>query len=241
MIVPIWGPPQSGKTTLMIDLAHALSACGKSVLLISPEPFSELSARLAVQIRPERSIEAVRGMRTNILSIVQGFTELIFILAAPYNADAFGDNISSADAKEALRQSEEAFDFTLVDCPSDCKDAFSAWSLNLSEKVILLSGSSVASIAWRSAYRRVLDTIAEKKTEVVVETLPLFSYPAFLRQFRIELEISIPHLPNAQESLMTKRTLYRSGGKQGAKYTEALDRLAELLIRREPDEQHIPT
>ena len=33
----VWGPPQSGKTTMAIDLAFALSRGGQSVLLISPE------------------------------------------------------------------------------------------------------------------------------------------------------------------------------------------------------------
>ena len=58
-IYAVWGPPHSGKTTLAIDMSFSFSQRGQSVLLISTELFSELSANLNVQIKKEKSLAAV--------------------------------------------------------------------------------------------------------------------------------------------------------------------------------------
>ena len=58
-ITAVWGPPNSGKTTLAIDLAYALTRYGRSVCLLSPEPYGELGARLGLNIPQERSLLGV--------------------------------------------------------------------------------------------------------------------------------------------------------------------------------------
>jgi CO dehydrogenase nickel-insertion accessory protein CooC1 len=50
MLIPIWGAGSTGKTTLALALSKTLIADGKTVLLISPEPYSELSAIWGVKI-----------------------------------------------------------------------------------------------------------------------------------------------------------------------------------------------
>jgi MinD-like ATPase involved in chromosome partitioning or flagellar assembly len=49
-ICAIWGAPRSGKTTLSVNLAYAVSRGEQSVCLISPASYSELSALLCVTI-----------------------------------------------------------------------------------------------------------------------------------------------------------------------------------------------
>ena len=66
----VWGPPQSGKTTMAIDLAFALSRGGQSVLLISPELYSELAARLNIRIEPEKSLVAAYKNKESLKQIV---------------------------------------------------------------------------------------------------------------------------------------------------------------------------
>lgn len=66
----VWGPPQSGKTTKAIDLAFALSRGGQSVLLISPELYSELAARLNIRIEPEKSLVAAYKNKESLKQIV---------------------------------------------------------------------------------------------------------------------------------------------------------------------------
>ena len=61
-IYAIWGAPQSGKTTLAVNLAYAISKGDKTVCLISPESYSELSAILGIKIPEEHSLRAaLRG------------------------------------------------------------------------------------------------------------------------------------------------------------------------------------
>lgn len=55
-ICAIWGAPQSGKTTLALNLAYGISRGDKTVCLISPVEYSELSALLGVKIPVEQSL-----------------------------------------------------------------------------------------------------------------------------------------------------------------------------------------
>ena len=71
MLIPIWGASSTGKTTLALALSKALIAEGKTVLLISPEPYSELSAIWGVKVPIEQSLQT--AIRTGNLkqSVVQ--------------------------------------------------------------------------------------------------------------------------------------------------------------------------
>ena len=67
----VWGPPHSGKTTLAIDLAYALSQKGQSVCLISPELYSELSARIKINVVRYKAQAHIHvwGRRASFLSL----------------------------------------------------------------------------------------------------------------------------------------------------------------------------
>lgn len=67
MLIPIWGASGVGKTTLALALSKALIAEGKTVLLISPEPYSELSAIGGVEIPTEQSLQT--AIRTGNLML----------------------------------------------------------------------------------------------------------------------------------------------------------------------------
>ena len=100
----VWGPPQSGKTTMAIDLAFALSRGGQSVLLISPELYSELAARLNIRIEPEKSLVAAYKNKESLKQIVHTVDDLLYALAVPFDNDAFGEDVSEEVARAVIEQ-----------------------------------------------------------------------------------------------------------------------------------------
>ena len=90
-LIAVWGPPQSGKTTLSIDLAYALSQQGKSVCLISPEPYSELTARMGIRIIHNKSLDQAYSAIGNLQQTVLEVDDLLYVLAVPWDHDAYGE------------------------------------------------------------------------------------------------------------------------------------------------------
>ena len=212
MIVPIWGPPRSGKTTLAIELAYAISAKGKSVLLISPEQYSELSARLNIKIETAKSLCAVKEAKQSIKQLVHPLSELLFVLAVPYDFDAFTELLKSIEARRLLTEANTVFDVVIVDCLSHCENAIAAWAKHLAEKVVMLSGDSTASALWRSAYKRGIAALSHKLLEVCVEVTKDFDYRSLYALYVTSPAVTIPHT-----------------GKDKKRYTESLDKLCEKL------------
>ena len=94
-IVAVWGPPNSGKTTLAIDLAYAATRYGRSVCLISPEPYGELGARMGLNIPPDRSLLGVSKGEASLEQTALRVSDLLLILGAGSNEDAFGEDLGA--------------------------------------------------------------------------------------------------------------------------------------------------
>lgn len=101
----VWGPPQSGKTTMAIDLAFALSIGGQSVLLISPELYSELAARLNIRIEPEKSLVAAYKNKESLKQIVHTVDDLLYALAVAEHSNSLeADELCSTFGQTLLTQ-----------------------------------------------------------------------------------------------------------------------------------------
>ena len=228
-ILSVWGPPNSGKTTLAIDLAFALIRRGKSVCLISPEPYCELGARLGLQVRGASSLASAQKSAAPLERVSVRVNDLLFVLAVSADADAFAEDAGSENAKHLLKRAEGTFDVVLTDCPAGTDNLFSACSLLLSEAVLILSGSRSASGLWFSAYRRIIDTLSPKIIPVCLEARPSFDYAGLLKLINMTPALWIPYYPEAEETQAAKQTLYESGGRAGRAYSEALQGLCGIL------------
>ena len=229
-IVAVWGPPNSGKTTLAIDLAHALARYGRSVCLISPEPYGELGARLGLNIPPERSLLRVSKGEGALEQSALSVRELLFLLSAGSGEDSFGDSVSVEAAKRLLDRAEVSFDLVLTDCPAAMDDPVSAWTMNRAEHVVLLSGCRSASGSWFSSCSRALAAISGKVVPVCLEASPAYDYPGLLKLEGMTPAVWVPHYPSAEETQGEKLTLYGSGGRTGRAYTESIDALCGILL-----------
>lgn len=223
----VWGPPQSGKTTLAIDLAYALSQGGLSVCLISPELYGELSAKLSLKISRDTSLAAHKSKPLE--QLVRSVGELFYVLAMPYDHDAFSEDISNPEAKQLLRQARELFDTVIVDCPSHTGSAIAAWALNTADRVLMMSGSHSTAVLWNNAYHRAVDAVENKTFHVCAQLQDTFDYSTLLTMLDVTPEVWLPHVPDAAMTQMQARTLYGQKGKQGKGYTQAIDQLCDLL------------
>ncbi|MBR2895343.1 MAG: AAA family ATPase [Oscillospiraceae bacterium] len=236
-IYAVWGPPQSGKTTLAIDLAFALSAHNQSVLLISTEQYSELSARLNTQIQHENSLAAAYKAKDTLQQIVHKVDDLLFVLAQPAQADVFGEDLTEETAQWVIRQAEMLFDVVLIDCTSHTGSVLSAWGLSSAEKVFMMCGASSTALMWNTAYRRAVDVVEGKTVHIAAEVTESFDYRTLYTVQDIEPDYWLPYFPNADTVQLLKRTLYRSNGKAGKAYTKAIHALCEMLTGKEEDEE----
>jgi MinD-like ATPase involved in chromosome partitioning or flagellar assembly len=212
-ITAVWGPPQSGKTTLAIDLAHAFSQRGKSVCLISPEPYSELTARMSIRIPRAKSLAQAYGTPGNLKQVVFEASDLLYVLAASWDADAFDAEPSNAGVKELLRQAEETFDCVVVDCPSGNGSALAARALNMAAKAILLSGGSGVSAMWYGAYRRSIEALSDRTICVCNQVSGSYDYLGLCKLIHQNPEVFVPYYPDIASIQMMKRMLYGSTSK----------------------------
>lgn len=228
-IIAIWGAPHSGKTTLAIDLAHALSQHGRSACLISPEPYSELSGRMNMKIPKSKSLAAALEAPGSLKQTVQEAAELLYVLAAAWDTDAFADEPSLAAIRELLKQAEAVFDTVLVDCPSGNGNAFAAQALRTAASVILLSGSDTSAAMWYSAYRRPIAVLDAKTFFVCNQTVSSYDYLAYCKAIRMIPALFLPHFPDISSIQTAKRTVYGSSSKAGRAYTEGLNEILKKL------------
>ncbi|SBW01041.1 hypothetical protein KL86CLO1_11423 [uncultured Eubacteriales bacterium] len=227
-ICAIWGAPQTGKTTLAVNLAYAVSRGDQSVCLISPVAYSELSAILGVKIPEENSLSAaLRG--APLQRTVFKVDELFYVLAAPSAASAPDCDYSGEQVKTLLELARMTFDVVLVDCLSETNDLFSAWALNRADKVLLCAGGHVSGVLWHRANKKALQAAQDKTLYVGSEIIPGLDYAAMYELLKCTPEIKIPYIREAPLFQNERRFLFGLSGKKGRAYAGAINKLCEVI------------
>lgn len=228
-ICAIWGAPRAGKTTLAVNLAYGISRGDKTVCLISPVDYSELSALLYVKIPEERSLRAALQGRTGIRQTVFKIDDLFYVLAMPVTANAFDNDCSSEQVKRLLDLARSTFDFILVDCPSQPNNLIAAWSLNKAEKVLLCMGGHISCVPWHRANKKALQAVRYKTVYVRSEVTQDLDYTAMHKLLKYTPDIRIPYIREAVLMQNEGRFLFGLSGRRGRRYSKAINQLYEAV------------
>ena len=228
-ICAIWGAPQSGKTTLALSLSYAISRGDKSVCLISPTPYSELSALLGVNIPAEHSLKVALSGGAGIRQTVFKVDELLYVLAAPTAADVFDDDYSGEQVKTLLDFARISFDAVIVDCPTETNNLIAAWSLNRADSVLLCLGGHISCPAWYAANKRALQAIGSRTVYVSSEVTPDFDYDTMFKLLKCTPDVRIPYIREATYMQNENRFLFGLPGKKGKAYTKTINQLYEVI------------
>jgi septum formation inhibitor-activating ATPase MinD len=228
-ICAIWGAPQSGKTTLAVNLSYAASRGDQSVCLISPKTFSELSVLLGVKITEEHSLRTALQGRESIRQTAFKVDDLFFVLTAPVTGDLLDDNYSSELAKSLLEQARVTYDVVIVDCPSEPHDLLAAWSLNKADTVILVLSGSLSCVMWHAANNRALQTIQNKIIYVSSAVSSDFDYEGMFTVLKCKPDFRIPYISEAPLLHNENKLLLQLPGKKGRAYTKAINDLYGVI------------
>lgn len=230
-ICAIWGPPQSGKTTLAVNLAYAISRGDKSVCLISPKTFSELSMLLGVRITEEHSLRTALQCRESVQQTAFRVDDLFFVLTAPVTGDILDDNYSGEQVKSLLEQARITYDLVIVDCPSGPTNLLAAWSLNKAGTVIMTFGGRLSCAMWYNANKRALAATRRKAVYVASQVTTDFDLDAMFKYLECAPEIRFPCIPDAALRQNESRLLFGLPGKTGRAYSRAINKLCEVITR----------
>lgn len=228
-ICAIWGAPQTGKTTLAVNLAYAVSRGDKSVCLISSVAYSELSAFLGVKIPEEQSLYAALGGGGGLRQTVFKADELFYVLAAPSAADAFDSDYTGEQVKALLELARLTFDVVLVDCLSETNDLISAWALNRADKVLLCVGGHVSCVLWHRLNKKTLQAVQGKTLYVGSEIISGLDYAAMYKLLKCAPGIKIPYIREAPLFQNERRFLFGFSGKKGRVYARAINELYKAV------------
>ena len=228
-ICAIWGAPQSGKTTIAVNLAYAISRGDKTVCLISPKTYSELSVLLGVKITEEHSLRVALQGRESIRQTVFKVDELFFVLTAPVTGDILDDNYTSEQAKSLLEQARITFDIVIMDCPSNTNNLLAAWSLNKADTVVLTFGGHLSGIMWHKANKRAWQAIQNKAIYVSSAVTSDFDYEGMFKLLKCTPDIKIPYIAEAPLLHNGKRLLVQLPGKKGRAYSKAINELYGVI------------
>ncbi|MEG0778496.1 MAG: AAA family ATPase [Oscillospiraceae bacterium] len=228
-ICAIWGAPQSGKTTLAINLAYAFSRRGKTVCVISPLEYSEFSVLLGVKIPKEQSLGAALHGSENIRNTVFRVDDLLYVLATEANADAFDCSYTSERVKTLLDIAKVTFDLVIVDCPSETNNIIAAWSLNRAEKILLCLGGHISCTQWQSANKRALQTVQQKTIYIGNHTAADFDYGALYSYLKCTPQLEAPYVSEATTLQNDCKPIYGGSGKNERAYSSAINKLVEVL------------
>lgn len=228
-ICAIWGAPQSGKTTLALNLAYGISRGDKTVCLISPVEYSELSALLGVKIPEEQSLGAALKGRAGIKQTMFRVDELFYVLAMPVSASTFDADYSDEQVRRLLDMARLTFDFVLVDCPSQPDNLLAAWSLNKADQVLLCMGGPISCVMWHMASKKALQAIRTKTVCVGTEVTQALDSAKLYKLLKCAPEIRIPYMKDASLLQSEGQFLFGQSGKNGRAYTSTINQLYGVM------------
>lgn len=212
-ILGIWGPPQSGKTTIAIALATALARQGKIVCLISAEDYAEMPITMGVTIPAKKGLKYALSGDKKVKDFVVEVETNLFLLAPSIYDSAFDYTLTGDQAERLLNSAADVFDYLVVDCTAE-KQALTGQTSALAKKMIIPVPARVCAKAWFDANERLLTIIAPKTEYVRSCTSKDFAFSELEKSIGCKTNFAIPYCKNMPVLVSEAKSFFDNGGKK---------------------------
>ena len=222
----IWGPPQSGKTTVAMNLAKAFASQKKTVCLVSLAPYGEMAALLGKEIPVEKSLQTALKGTTRLLGTAMEVEKHLYVLAPHTQTNLFEELDWAEQSKALMSNMTETYDEIIVDCISYPYHRLMAWALNHADNVLIIMGGHITEPEWLHSCHMAMEAISDKVLFVTNRTGKNFDFDTLYRCIGKSPHGELPHVPTARILQIQCQLLYGTGGKA---YTNAISQLGKEL------------
>ena len=232
-IYAVWGGKHSGKTTLAINLACALSKKNKLVGLISSNlTYGELQTFFGQSVPPEKGIfEALSEESPNIGERFAEYTESknLFFLSVPTRyTGLLCDTVTLEETERMINAASLVFDILIVDGAAEVNNPVSGVGLWLSDTIFTLHRPSIAAQMW---YRGVSDFmrelhIAKKQTHILMAPNGEFDGKTYQDMMKLPFAYELPYVKGAAEMENAGTPLYFASDRPCRRYGRVMEQIA---------------
>lgn len=245
MIISIWGPPQSGKTTISCELAKMISNSQKRVLLISCEDYAQLPFRFGVSPDEGHTILNAYKTPSSLPDVAIQINDNLSLLSPLPHDYAFSAECLPEQATGILEAAESHYECVIVDCTTWKANALTGKAIAKARHLIVPLPASVMAQGWMEAHAAIFKQHVRPCLYVVNATAPNFNYEALLDNLRIPPIGGLPYIP---EYYLYENEAYFAADavksdKAAWRYCIELTKLADTAffndLRKGPGEQEV--
>ena len=203
------GKGGTGKTTVAINLAAALSKAGKRVFLIDADlQFGDVA--LAMDIEPKDTIvELVQDRNGVTIENINSFSIVhntgVTVLCGP-DSPEFAEYITGEDIERIIDIARPYFEYIIVDLPPSFND-YSIAALENSNDILMVYNNDILSLRNAKTCITILEKLHLKdKVEIVINKnlQGLISVRDFEKMFNMSVIASVPHDVKAATASINK-------------------------------------
>ena len=236
-ILAIWGGKHSGKTTLAVNLACALSERGMLTGIISSNLiYGELQTFFGQTVPKGKGLfKALGAENPNIgeLFTACGESKNLFFLSAPTRySGLLSDNVGLEDAERMLNAASLVFDVLIVDGSADVNSPVSSVGLWLADTVLTLHKPSISAQMWLTAvsdFVRELN-LGEKQKHILLSPNGAFDEKTYRDLTRLTFAWELPNVRRAAELENAGTPLYFFRDRSCGRYKRVLEGLVRTLV-----------
>lgn len=235
-ILAIWGGKHSGKTTLAVNLACALSERGMLTGIISSNLiYGELQTFFGQTVPKGKGLfEALHAKNPNIgeLFIACPDSKNLFFLSVPTRySGLLCDNVTLEDAEQMLNAAALVFDVLIVDGSTEINNPVSGVGLWLADKVLTLHRPSIAAQMWQTAISDFVRELhlEEKQTHILLSPNGEFDEKTYRDMTGLTFTYGFPHIKRAGELENAGTPLYFFRDRSCGRYKKVLEKIVGRL------------
>ncbi|KJR44810.1 hypothetical protein UF75_4804 [Desulfosporosinus sp. I2] len=235
-IVSVWGGGNSGKSTLAVNLACALSSHDRLVGLVSSNlVYGNLQIFFGQSISPEKGLFQV--LHEDNPNIGEKFSEYeesknLFFLSAPtHYTGLLCDTVTLQSVERMISAASLVFDILIIDGAGELANPVSGTGLWMAERIVTLHKPSIAAQMWHQGVEDFVRElhIAGKQIHVLQAPNGEFDDKTFQSMMGLSFAYELPFVKRAGELENAGTPIYFLHDRSCRRYGKVLEQIAEEI------------